>query len=70
MSHGIHESPTSLCFPLDIVSDFRPNGPQRCGLEASVEELIHVKGLAVEFDERFIAVWLISGEQRGEGEIG
>lgn len=51
MSHGIHESPTGLGFPLNIISDLRPGGSQRCGLETSIEEMIYVEGLTVEFNE-------------------
>jgi hypothetical protein len=51
VSHGIHESATGLRLPLDVISNFRPSGSQRRGLEASVEELIYVEGLTVKFDE-------------------
>ena len=51
VSHGIHESPTGLRFPLDVVSDFRPSRSQSRGLEASVEELVHVEGLTVKLNE-------------------
>lgn len=69
MSHGIHESPTSLGFPLDVISDFRPSGSQGRGLEASIEELIHVEGLTVEFDEGLITVGVVSGNKEGRAEM-
>jgi hypothetical protein len=49
--HGLHESPTSLGFSLEVISNFRPSGSQHGGLKASIKELIHVEGLAVKFDE-------------------
>ena len=69
VSHGIHESPTSLGLPLDVVPNFRPSRSQRCGLEASVEKMIHVAGLTVKFDEGFMTLGQMSGEQRGGVKI-
>ena len=66
MSHGIHKSLTSLGFPLGIISNFRPSRSQHCGLETSIEELIHVEGPTVEFEERLITMGEINGEQREE----
>lgn len=68
VGHGIHESPTSLGLPLDVVSNLRPSGSKRCGLKTSIKELIHVGGLAVKLDERFITEEEISGEQKGGGD--